>query len=255
MRVPGVNMGAPGAMDDAKRLGFMPETFNFSRAQEVAYSWRHGMGSVLGTAGCASAHFKVQQKVIADGSPMALVLEDDSYLVDDFVPRVWALVREELPCDWQVTALLSRCGFGRCISPHLMRVMPDGNEPYWRCFQGTNWGMHAVLYRTSVLPALQVRWKETVFDEERPHCMDVDVALASLSDKVGFYAVPAVQNPGFVRELDGRSARWDINQAFSSTTTKPTPPPTTTAAPPLVQQQPWPGWEFGQDGQAPPGAG
>mmetsp|Transcript_53277 Transcript_53277/g.158906 ORF Transcript_53277/g.158906 Transcript_53277/m.158906 type:complete len:590 (-) Transcript_53277:105-1874(-) len=245
-RVPGVDMRAPGMMALAKRLGFMPEPFDFSKAQTVAYSWRHNMGSILGTAGCASAHFKVHQKIIADGAPMGLVLEDDSWLSDDFVPRVWSLVREELPCDWQVTALLSRCGYGRCISPHLMRVMPDANEPSWRCYHGSNWGMHAVLYRTSVLSNLTKRWQRVVFDEERPHCMDVDVALASMSDEVGFYAVPAVQDPGFVREMDGPSARWDINQAFASTTsTTTTALTTTTELPQMEAGDPWPSaWQF-----------
>mmetsp|Transcript_88544 Transcript_88544/g.258840 ORF Transcript_88544/g.258840 Transcript_88544/m.258840 type:complete len:385 (-) Transcript_88544:260-1414(-) len=242
-RVPGVDMTQRGALDEAKRLGFVPGRFNYSKAQATAYTWKQNMGSMLGTVGCAAAHFKVQTKVIADGSPLALVMEDDSYPTDDFVPRLWSLVREELPCDWEVTALLTRCGYGRCISPHLMRVMPDANEPAWRCHQGSNWGMHAVLYRTEQLPRVQELWRPTVFDEDRPHCMDVDVALASISDKVGFYAVPAVQDPGFVRETNHRSARWDINQAFKTTSTVTT---TTFFVPTVKPGEPWPGaWNFG----------
>jgi len=248
-RVPGVDMRVPGALAAAKRQGFVPLLFNFSKAQTTAYSWKHNMGSILGTVGCAAAHFKVQTKVMADASPMAIVMEDDSWVTDDFVPRLWSLVKEELPCDWEVTALLSRCGYGKCVSPHLTRVMPDANEPEWRCHQGSNWGMHAVLYRVSVLPALQEKWKRTVFNEDRPHCMDVDVALASISDQVGFYAVPAVQDPGFVRELDGRSARWDINQAAGTTTHPPststTSTITTTTRPKLEPGEPWPGaWSY-----------
>merc|ERR1719350_1306043 len=100
-----------------------------------------------------------------------------------------------------------------------------------------------MLYRTASLARVQKHWKRTVFDEDRPHCMDVDVALASISDQVGFYAVPAVQDPGFVREMNGRSARWDINQAFASTSTKAVttvittttlPPTTTTTARPTT---------------------
>mmetsp|Transcript_107958 Transcript_107958/g.337686 ORF Transcript_107958/g.337686 Transcript_107958/m.337686 type:complete len:549 (-) Transcript_107958:259-1905(-) len=241
--VPGVDMREPGALYEAKRQGFMLEAFNFSRAQEIAYSWKHDMGSILGTAGCASAHFKAQAKVMTDGSPLAVVMEDDSWPSDDFVPRLWSLVREELPCDWEVTALLSRCGYGRCISPHLMRVMPDANEPAWRCRQGSNWGMHAVLYRTEALPRLQELWKRTVFNEDQPHCMDVDVALASISDQANFYAVPSVQDPGFVKEANHRSARWDINQAAVSTSTSTT---TGYVVPTLKPGEPWPGaWSFG----------
>lgn len=244
-RVPGVDMRVTGALDAAKRQGFVPKEFNFTQAQQNAYEKKHDMGSILGTVGCASAHFKAQTKAIADGSPLAIIMEDDSHPIDDFVPRVWSLVREELPCDWEVTALLSRCGYGRCVSQHLMRVMPDANEPAWRCHQGSNWGMHAVLYNIARLPKLQKLWQRTVFNEDRPHCMDIDVALASISDLASFYAVPAVQDPSFVEERNHRSARWDINQAASSTTSRTT---TTTEyfVPTLKPGEPWPGaWNFG----------
>jgi len=245
-RVPGVDMTVDGALDGAVRAGFVPDTFNFTKAQANAYDWKQSMGSILGTVGCASAHFKTHMKVIADGSPLALVMEDDSYPSDDFVPRLWSLVREELPCDWEVLALLSRCGYGRCVSKRLMRVMPDGNEPAWRCRQGSNWGMHAVLYNTEQLPKVRELWRQTVFNEERPHCMDVDVALASISDQVGFYAVPAVQDPGFVMETNHRSARWDINQAAQSTTSATTTSMYVPAVPSIKPGEPWPGaWNFG----------
>mmetsp|Transcript_82681 Transcript_82681/g.246575 ORF Transcript_82681/g.246575 Transcript_82681/m.246575 type:complete len:604 (+) Transcript_82681:142-1953(+) len=244
-RVPGVDMRIPGALDAAKRQGFVEKDFNFSRAQKTAYEWKHDMGSILGTVGCAAAHFKAQTKAIADGGPLAIIMEDDSWPTEDFVPRVWSLVRQELPCDWEVTALLSRCGYGRCVSPHLMRVMPDANEPAWRCYQGSNWGMHAVLYNVRRLPRLHELWKQTVFNEAHPHCLDVDVALASISNIASFYAVPAVQDPGFVKENNHRSARWDINQAGVSTTTR-----TTTTSdyfvPTMQPGEPWPGaWNFG----------
>jgi len=41
--------------------------------------------------------------------------------------------------------------------------------------------------------------------------LDVDVALASISDQVGFYVVPAVQDPGFLREMNFESSRFGIN--------------------------------------------
>merc|ERR1740121_3322304 len=164
--------------------------------------------------------------VLSDGSPLAIVLEDDVMVEDDFVERVWHLVLRELPCDWEVTSLYSRCPYGTCVSEHLSRVHPDYDEPHWRCRQGVNWGMQGVLYRTEKLRGFQERWRDTVFDEQRPHCLDVDVALASISDEVAYYAVPSVQEPGFLRETDGGSARWDINQN-ADTTRKPA---TTTTA-------------------------
>mmetsp|Transcript_8304 Transcript_8304/g.18106 ORF Transcript_8304/g.18106 Transcript_8304/m.18106 type:complete len:512 (-) Transcript_8304:46-1581(-) len=222
-RVPGVDMRTPGAVERAKRDGWVPKAFNFTRSQALAYSRKHQMGSILGTFGCAAAHFKAQATALESGRELAVVLEDDSWPHDDFVPRLWSLVREELPCDWEAVALMSRCPYGRCVSPHLARVQPDANEPAWRCRQGVNWGMHGVLYRIDKLEMLQWKWKQVVFDEERPHCMDVDVALASISDQVAYYAVPAVQEPGFLFESNHPSARWNINQAGRTTTTA-TPP-------------------------------
>merc|ERR1740123_1124310 len=239
-------MRIPGSFWTARHAGWVPKGFDFERAQRVAFEPRQGMGSILGTLGCASAHFKVQTKAIIDNHPLAVVLEDDSWPEDDFIPRLWHLVMTELPCDWEAVALTSRCPYGRCVSEHLLRVQPDGNEPSWRCHQGVNWGMHGVLYRIETLPALQDKWKAAVFNEHTPHCMDVDVALASISDEVGFYAVPAVQDPGFVSESNHRSARWEINQAAKSTSTATTTSMYMPKAPPVKPGEPWPGaWNFG----------
>lgn len=241
-RVEGVDMRVRGALWTAKQKGWVPKEFNFSRAQEMAYQPRQEMGSILGTLGCASAHFKVQAQILAERPPLAVVLEDDSWPIDDFVIRLWALVHEELPCDWQITSLYSRCPYGTCVSPRLARVQPDMNEPEWRCRQGVNWGMHAMLYRLDALPHFQQVWRQTVFNHQNPHCMDIDVALASISDKVSYYAVPNVQDPGFVRETNHPSARWSINQAASTTSTS-----TSFVYVPKVRPgEPWPGaWNFG----------
>lgn len=211
-----------GALRKAKDAGWVLESFNFSRAQELAYSEKQKVGSITGTLGCASAHFKAQDTIIKDGRPLAVVFEDDAWPVDDFVERLWSLVFDELPCNWEVVSLYSRCPHGICVSKHLARVQPDRNEAHALCYHGVNWGMQGVLYRTSALTKLKAKWQQTVFDEKRPHCMDVDVALASISDQVGFYAVPAVQNPGFLHETDHRSARWDINMETQTTKTTTT---------------------------------
>jgi len=241
-RVEGVDMRVPGALWTAKQKGWVPKDFNFTLAQQVAYQPRQEMGSILGTLGCASAHFKAQAQILAERPPLAVILEDDSWPISDFVTRVWSLVHEELPCDWQITSLYSRCPYGTCVSPRLARVQPDLNEPEWRCRQGVNWGMHAMLYRLDALPQFQRVWRRTVFNHLNPHCMDIDVALASISDKVSYYAVPNVQDPGFVRETNHRSARWHINQVARTTQT-------TTSfvyVPKVRPGEPWPGaWNFG----------
>merc|ERR1711953_1173651 len=97
-----------------------------------------------------------------NGSEFSLVFEDDIWPEEDFIPRLWKLVQEELPCDWHVVSLLSRCAYGTCVSPHLSRVSPDINEPAYRCHAGVNWGMHGILYRTSALKQLQATWKSVV---------------------------------------------------------------------------------------------
>jgi len=222
-QVHGVDMRVGNALRDAKDNGWVPRSWNFTTAQSAAYTKKQNMGSILGTVGCASAHFKAQSRILEDGFPLGVVLEDDSWVEDDFVERLWSLVVDELPCDWEVTALYSRCPYGQCVSTHLARIQPDANEPAWACRTGVNWGMHGMLYRTSTLAHVQKLWKSTVFDEERPLCLDVDVALASISDRVGFYAVPSVQDPGFLRETNHHSARWSINMAGTTSTTRQPP--------------------------------
>lgn len=209
----GVDMEEPGMLDQAKAAGWVPKSFDFNKAQGVAYGPRLQEGSVLGTVGCASAHFKVQQQMIKDGGLLGLVLEDDSYLMDGFIVHLWRIVTTELPCDWDILQLLGRCPYGKCISKHLARVQPDGNEPEWRCRAGVNWGMHGMLYRISNLPAVQELWKEAVFNELSPHCLDVDIALASISDRVGYYSIPNSQTPGLLKEMPLGSARYAINAA------------------------------------------
>lgn len=211
-RVLGVDMREPGILEKAKQQGWVPESFDFDSAQKRANSPLLHKGNIKGTFGCAAAHFKAQAEILKSDAKLALVLEDDSYLHDGFVVRLWRLVSQELPCDWDIVQLLGRCPFGECISPHLARVQPDANEPEWRCRAGVNWGMHAMLYRSERLSAIQARWKRAVFNEHHPHCLDIDVGLASISDKVGYYSVPASQTPGLLKEMDLGSARSDINR-------------------------------------------
>lgn len=212
--VPGVDMREDSAMPDAKRKGLVPESFDPYIAQTNALKPEQGMEGIVGTVGCATAHFKAQTVAMNANplKPLAVIFEDDAIPSDDFVPRLWSLVQDELPCDWDVVSLRSKCPYGICTSPHLTRVQPDGNEPVDRCRHGVNYGFQGVLYRLSTLAPIQEKWKRVVFNATRPHCLDVDVALASFSDTLGFYAVPFVQFPGLLREHFDISSRIKLDK-------------------------------------------
>eukprot|EP00443_Scrippsiella_acuminata_P021066 CAMPEP_0115188450 /NCGR_PEP_ID=MMETSP0270-20121206/11016_1 /TAXON_ID=71861 /ORGANISM="Scrippsiella trochoidea, Strain CCMP3099" /LENGTH=757 /DNA_ID=CAMNT_0002601631 /DNA_START=138 /DNA_END=2411 /DNA_ORIENTATION=- len=214
-RIEGVDMRMPGALQAAKKEGLIPQHFNLSRAKVDA--WKMGLGGILGRVGCASAHFRGQAAAMEESTrkPLAIIFEDDVWPEKDFIPRLWSLVKEELPCDWEAVSLSSKCPYGKCISPHLTRVQPDGNEPLSSCHGGVNYGFQGMLYRTEKLAELQAKWKEVVFDEGRPHCLDVDVALASISDRVVYYAVPFVQEPGFLSEIHMKSSREAVDSGAS----------------------------------------
>jgi len=208
-RVDGVDMRVRDALGSAKEEGLIPEGFDLERAKGEA--WKVGLNGILGRVGCASAHFRAQRAAINGGRPLAVVFEDDVWPEQDFVPRLWELVHEELPCDWEAVSLSSKCPYGRCISQHLSRVQPDGNEPEASCHGGVNYGFQAVLYHVERLEDLQKRWRQVVFDEGRPHCLDIDVALASISHEVNYYAVPFVQAPGFLSEIHYTSSRETLD--------------------------------------------
>jgi hypothetical protein len=214
----GVDLREHGAMDGARQEGLIPGSYNMTLAQLRALDADNHMGvdgGIAGTVGCAAGHFRVQRRAaeVAAKYPLSVIFEDDVKPADDFVPRLWGLVTRELPCDWQVVSLASRCPFGTCVSQHLSRVQPDVNEPAERCHHGVNWGFQGVLYRAAEIPSVQQLWQPVVFDSDRPHCIDVDVALASISDKVAFYAVPASQDPGLLEEMwELGSTRINVNK-------------------------------------------
>jgi len=213
-RVEGVDFTVPQAYAKAKEEGLVPHSFNFTLAQTVATTPLQAMAGILGAMGCAAAHLKAQRQAAAHGRrPLALVLEDDVMLADDFAPKLRRLLTSEAPCDWAAISLSSKCPYGECVSPHLARVVPDGNEPAERCRHGVNYGFYAMLYRRSSLDDLRERLTQRVWTAERPHCLDVDVALASMSDEVAYYAVPHFQKPGFLSEGGQPSTRIAKNVA------------------------------------------
>jgi len=210
-RIEGVDLQKPGSLVEARQSGWIPDSFDMEQAERQCQHVATKCG-LRGTAGCASAHFKAQIQAHADGFPVALILEDDTHIQDEFVPRLWSMVKTELPCDWDVVSLNSKCPFGRCVSKQLSRVQPDFNEHEQDCHFRVNFGTHGVLYRTERLPSIRQLMQNSTFDVMRPKCMDIDVALASISNRLAYYAVPAVQSPGFLAHItEFGSTRVAIN--------------------------------------------
>merc|ERR1712232_146846 len=190
---------------------------DFDLAQRRASSDYQGMGGILGTVGCAAAHLNALHIAannfrLTPTKSLALILEDDVELVWDFAVRLKRLLQSEAPCDWEAISLRSRCPYGVCVSPHLTRVLPDGNEPEDRCRHGVNYGFFAMLYRLDALPVLREQLWIRVWDAWHPRCLDVDVAFASISDRFAYYAVPFIQEPGFLSEGGQGSSRFTTNQ-------------------------------------------
>merc|ERR1712232_331927 len=87
------------------------------------------------------------------------------------------------------------------------------------------------------LQDLNTKLSSTVWDANRPHCLDVDVALASISDEVAYYAVPFWQKPGLLQMGGYGSHRNDVDQSNAQAAmaapaaAPPSPVPIATAAP------------------------
>eukprot|EP00931_Biecheleriopsis_adriatica_P052957 TRINITY_DN30904_c0_g1_i2.p1 TRINITY_DN30904_c0_g1~~TRINITY_DN30904_c0_g1_i2.p1 ORF type:complete len:453 (+),score=76.47 TRINITY_DN30904_c0_g1_i2:30-1388(+) len=231
VRVPGVDVSSTDALEKAKQDGLIPRTWDFDVAKqnmirllknssaETALRYTNNYG--LGTVGCAAAHIRAMWQAASrsrrKGRQLALILEDDVWLEDDFVLKLRRLLSQEAPCDWEVISLRSQCPYGACVSPHLTRVQPDGNEPAEMCRHGVNYGFYAMLYRVSSLISLANLLHQNVWDSSRPACLANDVALASVSDRIAYYAVPSSQVPGFVSLGGGESVRSSLNRRGSAT--------------------------------------
>ena len=137
--------------------------------------------------------------------PLALILEDDAWLTDGFASKLRELLRSEAPCDWQIISLKSRCPFGQCVSSHLSQVR---QEPGDDGCSGLNFGFLGMLYRVSALRSIDEQLQKAVW---RGRCYDIDVALAGISDRLAYYAVPAVQVPGLLHEMHFPSLREQRN--------------------------------------------
>jgi len=229
-RVAGIDVSSRGALVKAQQDGLVPYSWDFSQAEQNMVRLLRNSSSTtakrfindygLGTVGCAAAHLRTMWQASSDaltsGRPLALILEDDVWLEDDFILKLRRLLIEEAPCDWEVISLRSQCPFGICVSPHLTRVQPDGNEPEEMCRHGVNYGFFAMLYRASSLTSVANKLHRQVWDSKMPGCLANDVALASISDNVAYYAVPASQVPGFVEHIDSDSVRSELNRRGSA---------------------------------------
>eukprot|EP00930_Biecheleria_cincta_P099361 TRINITY_DN9099_c0_g1_i1.p1 TRINITY_DN9099_c0_g1~~TRINITY_DN9099_c0_g1_i1.p1 ORF type:complete len:491 (-),score=84.54 TRINITY_DN9099_c0_g1_i1:199-1671(-) len=226
----GIDLSSEGALQKAQDDGLVPFSWNLSLAERnmiqlfqnssTSAAERYVNDYGRGTIGCAAAHLRAMWQAanqgMLDRKPLALILEDDVWPEDDFILKLHRLLREEAPCDWEVISLRSQCPYGICVSPHLMRVQPDTNEPEEMCRHGVNYGFYAMLYRIDSLATLANKLHKQIWDSSKPGCLANDVALASISDKVAYYAVPASQVPGFVsHDWSSSSVRSMLNRQGS----------------------------------------
>eukprot|EP00929_Paragymnodinium_shiwhaense_P043910 TRINITY_DN2253_c0_g1_i2.p1 TRINITY_DN2253_c0_g1~~TRINITY_DN2253_c0_g1_i2.p1 ORF type:complete len:474 (+),score=119.93 TRINITY_DN2253_c0_g1_i2:102-1523(+) len=205
-RVDGISLTKPGELEAAWEKGLVPRNWSYEAAHEAntrqyvdsptGYSKDALTETGLGTAGCTSAHLNAMKIASQSTKPLALILEDDLKLDNQFLPKLKRLILEEAPCDWEAINLLLYMTFGECISPHLARVHPDANEPKEVCGKGVNWSFGAVLYKVSKLPHVREELSKVVWNPWRPTCLVHDIAFASISDKMKYYGVPAQQYPG-----------------------------------------------------------
>jgi len=194
--IDGIDLGVPGALEQAKAEGIIPMEFDMNAAAQIA-------GESLGSnVAIAAAHLGAMQKVAMSQQyqPLALILESDVNLEDDFAVKLLRMISYEVPCDWEVISLRSWCPFGQCVSPHLTRVMPDVNEPEGRCHHGVNFCFFSMLYKKDTIANVKAKLSQKVWNPQVPKCLDVDVALAAASDEIAYYAVPAWQKPGFLHQ-------------------------------------------------------
>jgi len=225
-RIPGIDMTGRGALQKAQQEGWVPKSWNHSEAwtktlkmfKSSTAKEQHDkslMDMGMGTIGCAAAHLRAMKRAKAhaeaEHKPLIIIFEDDARIEDDFAVKLRRLVEQEVPCDWDAISLMSQCPYGVCVTPHLARIQPDGNEPEYRCYHGGTYGFYGMLYRTSSLGFIRSRLWEIMWDASRPSCLPVDVAMASIANEVAYYAVPQTQLPGFLREKSSFSHRLALN--------------------------------------------
>eukprot|EP00927_Polykrikos_kofoidii_P067675 TRINITY_DN63123_c0_g1_i1.p1 TRINITY_DN63123_c0_g1~~TRINITY_DN63123_c0_g1_i1.p1 ORF type:complete len:584 (+),score=69.95 TRINITY_DN63123_c0_g1_i1:187-1752(+) len=216
-RIPAVDLRVPDAYERAKADGLVPAHYDYDRALKDARAMfaRSEKGGIeklidemgIGTLGTTIAHLRAQRLAhdlaMRAGKDLVLILEDDVWLMDDSLFKLRFILTHEIPCDWEVLALTTRCGFGECVSPHLSRMQINGNEADVRCHNGGSYGMYGMLYRREAMPRINRLLQVVTLNNSKPACLPVDISLASLSDKIAYYAVPGTQTPGILHEMNG----------------------------------------------------
>lgn len=237
-RIPGIDLTeGQSALSKAQEEGYVPADWNYEVAkQKILDLMKYTEGANeklivddwmgIGTVGCAAAHLRAQLLArtmsLKSGRPLAIILEDDIVFQDDFVVKLHRLITDEVPCDWQVVALTSRCAYGECVAKHLTRVMPDGNEPAENCHGGVNYGMYGQMYRVSELQDIHDKLWKKIWDHSHPACLPPDIAMSRISDEIAYYAVPMSQYPGLIAEGKGVSNRLGMNGDLDSVAAKKT---------------------------------
>eukprot|EP00929_Paragymnodinium_shiwhaense_P006984 TRINITY_DN110939_c0_g1_i1.p1 TRINITY_DN110939_c0_g1~~TRINITY_DN110939_c0_g1_i1.p1 ORF type:complete len:458 (-),score=66.45 TRINITY_DN110939_c0_g1_i1:197-1570(-) len=204
-RIDGISLSKPGEMAAAQDKGSLPQNWSFDKQAAENRKLYKGTNLTLqedqvglGTAACTAAHLNAMNIASQSRKPLALILEDDARLDSQFLQNIKRLLYEEAPCDWEVINLHLNMAFGECVSSHLARVHPDGNEPEETCRQSTNWSFAAVLYKVSKLRKVHEELWKVVWDTSRPRCNIHDMAFASIADKFKYYGVPTSLYPGLV---------------------------------------------------------
>mmetsp|Transcript_40496 Transcript_40496/g.111500 ORF Transcript_40496/g.111500 Transcript_40496/m.111500 type:complete len:496 (+) Transcript_40496:53-1540(+) len=235
-RIAGVDLSASlgeldgllNPLEKAQMTGEIPRDWSYGDAKKNLWelygeSNKPGIYSEIagvGTVGCAAAHLNAMgyASMLSRKAkkPLALILEDDVWLSDDFAVNLRRMLLAEAPCDWEAISLKSYNPVGECVSPHLARVWPDGNEPAEACRRAANWGFQSMLYRVNSLSRVRTRLMDTVWNSSRATCLVQDIALASISDEILFYAVPACQHSAgflcFMKEEKGAGIREAMNR-------------------------------------------
>eukprot|EP00451_Oxyrrhis_marina_P026216 CAMPEP_0204341736 /NCGR_PEP_ID=MMETSP0469-20131031/23579_1 /ASSEMBLY_ACC=CAM_ASM_000384 /TAXON_ID=2969 /ORGANISM="Oxyrrhis marina" /LENGTH=1401 /DNA_ID=CAMNT_0051326507 /DNA_START=248 /DNA_END=4453 /DNA_ORIENTATION=- len=144
-----------------------------------------------------ATHFKALRMGMKGKQDQVLVLEDTASLGHDFASRVAATV-QATPCSWQVLSLRSELPYGECMNSFVSRVSPNLNSNSLLCNFGTNFRSVAMLYRRKhIQHVIDAVWPRS-WNVATPACQSFDVALASTSRNIQYFAVPGFHHPQLV---------------------------------------------------------
>jgi len=194
----------------------VPAGYNMYKA-ETANNWAR-QGGLAGDVGCAAAHRNTMDIAVTKArrthKGLVLILEDDAIPSNNFKVMLYRLVHNEAPCDWAMINLNARCAHGRCVSPRLLQAsssMSPGRDEW--CYWGRNLGTTALLYQADRLPHIRSMLEQDEWDDRRPVCVNFDVALSFISDRVAYYVFPGVLSTYVWNDVSTPSSRVTIDTA------------------------------------------